>query len=158
MRLVRLVLLVVLGLLVGSMFGIWAGYDPAGLSASAFVEQHQNAVHGLNTLLPLMGATCIALTLVLALRSGKDQRTRYLLIVAALLMLVAALVTRFGNQPINAIVMTWSAQAPAANWTDLRDQWWQWHVVRTVAAVTAFVLVIITVLWPSKIATGGSAA
>jgi len=55
-NIVRFVLLVVLALLVGSMFGTWVGYDPAGLSASAYVEQQQNAIRSLNTLLPAMGA------------------------------------------------------------------------------------------------------
>jgi uncharacterized membrane protein len=46
--------------------------------------------------------------------------------------------------------MTWSAQSPAANWAQLRDQWWQWHIVRTIAAVTAFALVVLAALLPSK--------
>jgi uncharacterized membrane protein len=132
------------------MFGILVGYNPASLSASAYVEQHQNAVRSLNTLLPLMGATCIVLTVFLAFASRIDRRTSVLLVVAALLMLTAGLVTRFGNQPINAVVMTWSAQSPAANWAQLRDQWWQWHIVRTIAAVTAFALVVLAALLPSK--------
>lgn len=147
---VRFVLLLVLALLVGSMFGILIGYNPASLSASAYVEQHQNAVRSLNTLFPLMGAVCIVLTVFLAFASRTDRRSRILLVVAALLMLVAALVTRFGNQPINAVVMTWSAQAPAANWAQLHDQWWQWHIVRTIAAVAAFALVVLAALLPSK--------
>jgi uncharacterized membrane protein len=147
---VRFVLLLILALLVGSMFGILVGYNPASLSSSAYVEQHQNAVRSLNTLLPLMGAACIALTVFLALASRTDRRSLILLVVAALLMLVAALVTRFGNQPINAIVMTWSAQAPAANWAQLRDQWWQWHIVRTIVAVAAFALVALAALLPAK--------
>ncbi|MEX0960901.1 MAG: DUF1772 domain-containing protein [Burkholderiales bacterium] len=147
---VRFVLVLILALLVGSMFGILVGYNPASLSASAYVEQHQNAVRSLNTLFPLMGAACIALTVFLAFASRTDRRSLMLLVVAALLMLVAALVTRLGNQPINAIVMTWSAQAPAANWAQLRDQWWQWHIVRTIAAVAAFALVALAALLPSK--------
>lgn len=147
---VRFVLILILALLVGSMFGILVGYNPASLSASAYVEQHQNAVRSLNTLFPLMGAASIALTVFLAIASRTDRRSLILLVVAALLMLVAALVTRFGNQPINAIIMTWSAQAPAANWAQLRDQWWQWHIVRTIAAVAAFALVALAALLPSK--------
>ncbi len=152
-RVVRFVLLVVLGLLVGSMFGIWAGYNPSTLSAAAFIEQHQNAVGGLNTLLPLMGGSCIALTIVLVATSGNDRRTRYLLMIASLLMVAAALVTRFGNQPINAIVMTWNAQSPGADWTQLRDSWWQWHIVRTGSALVAYMLVVFTTQWPSKAST-----
>jgi uncharacterized membrane protein len=151
LNIVRFVLLVLMGLLVGSMFGILVGYNPATLSASAYVEQHQNAVRSLNTLFPVIGGICIALTAVLAAGSGANRRVRYLLVAAVLLMLVAALVTRFGNQPINAVVMTWSTQVQPAHWEQLRDQWWQWHVVRTIAAFLAFSSVVVAVLSTSNV-------
>jgi uncharacterized membrane protein len=143
---IRFVLLMLLALLVGTMFGIWVGYNPSSLSVPAYVEQQQNAIRSLNTLLPVMGAMCILLTAALAFLSKGDPRSRYLLIAAALLMIVAALVTRFGNQPINAVVITWSAQAPAANWAQLRDEWWHWHVVRCAAAIAALALTVLSVL------------
>jgi len=139
-------LLVLLALLVGTMFGIWVGFNPASLSAAAYVEQQQNAIRSLNTLLPAMGAICILLATSLAVLSRDNPRSRYLLFAAAALMLVAAAVTRFGNQPINAIVMSWSPQSPAANWVELRDLWWQWHVVRSVAGIGALVLSVLAIL------------
>lgn len=135
----RFVILAMLALLVGTMFGILVGFDPASLSASGYVEQQQNAIRALNTLLPALGAVCIVLTLALAVVA---PRGRSLLVAAALLMLVTAVVTRFGNQPINAIVMTWTVRAPPANWAQLRDQWWQWHIVRTVTGIAAFLLLV----------------
>ena len=134
---IRFALVVLLALLVGTMFGIWVGFNPASLSASAYVEQQQNAIRSFNTLLPAMGAACILLTVALAVLSKGDSRSRYLLVAAAVLMVVAGLVTRFDNQPINAVVMTWSAQAPAENWAQLRDEWWQWHIVRSLASIAA---------------------
>lgn len=145
-NLCRFVLLVLLGLLVGTMFGILIGYNPASLSALAYVEQQQNAIRALNTLLPALGALCILLALCLAALSKGDARSRALYAGAAALMLVAALVTRFGNQPINAIVMSWSPQSPPAGWAQLRDQWWQWHVVRSIAGIGALMLVTLAVL------------
>ena len=142
----RFILVVLLALLVGTMFGIWVGFNPASLSASAYVEQQQNTIRSLNTLLPAMGAVCILLTVVLALLSRGDWRSRCLLIAAAVLMIIAALVTRFANQPINALVMTWSIQSPASNWTQLRDEWWQWHTVRTVAGIAALALTVVAAL------------
>lgn len=150
MNIIWFVLLVLMALLVGSMFGILIGYNPASLSASAYVQQHQNAVRSLNTLFPVMGAICIVLTVILAFRSGTQRHIRYLLVAAVFLMLVAALVTRFGNQPINAIVMTWSTQVQATDWEQLRDQWWQWHVARTVTAILAFSFVVVAVLSKSR--------
>lgn len=142
----RFVLLMLLALLVGAMFGIWVGYDPAGLSASAYVEQQQAAIRSLNVLLPALGAVCIFLTIALAFAARSDARARALLAAAAALMIVAGLVTRFANQRINAIVMTWSAQAPAANWAQRRDTWWHWHIVRTVAGIAALALVLLATL------------
>ena len=145
-NLVRFVLLMLLALLVGTMFGIWAGFNPASLSASAYVEQQQNTIRSLNTLLPAMGAICIFLTVLLAVLSKDDRRSRYLLGAAALLMVVAALVTRFANQPINAVVMAWSAQSPAVNWSQLRDEWWKWHILRSLAGIAALALSVLAVL------------
>jgi hypothetical protein len=58
---IRFILLLLLSLLIGTMFGIWLGFNPASLSAAAYVEQQQNAIRSLNTLLPVMGAVCILL-------------------------------------------------------------------------------------------------
>jgi len=73
---VRFVLLMLLALLVGTTFGILMGYNPAGLSAAAYIQQQQNAIRSLNTLLPVMGAVCIVLMVWLAIRSGDDRRGR----------------------------------------------------------------------------------
>ncbi len=143
---IRFVLLLLLSLLVGTMFGILAGYNPSALSAAAYVEQQQNAIRSLNLLLPLMGAVCILLTVWLAVRSRGEPRVRALLVAAAVCLLVAALVTRFGNQPINAEVITWSAQSPPPNWTDLRDRWWSWHMVRTFAGILGLGFTLLSVL------------
>jgi uncharacterized membrane protein len=145
-NIIRFLLLVLLALLVGTMFAIWVGFNPASLSALAYVEQQQNSIRSLNTLLPVMGAVCIGLTVVLAFLSKGDSRSRYLLVAATVLMIAAALVTRFANQPINAVVMTWSAQAPPANWAQLRDEWWQWHIVRSLAGIAALALTVVAVL------------
>ena len=135
------------------MFGIWVGFNPSSLSAIAYVEQQQNAIRSLNTLLPAMGAACILLAAVLAILSKGDPRTRYLLVAAIACLAAAALVTRFGNQPINAVVITWSAQAPDANWMQLRDEWWRWHVARTVSGIGGLSLTLLAVLRSKKIST-----
>jgi uncharacterized membrane protein len=146
---VRFVLLVLMALLVGTMFGIWVGFDPAGLSATAYVEQQQNAIRSLNTLLPAMGGACVVLTVALGALTCGDRLGRVLLTVAVALMLVSAGVTRFANQPINATVMTWNPQGPPDGWADLRDEWRRWHAVRTAAAVAALMLTVAAVVRPA---------
>jgi uncharacterized membrane protein len=139
---IRFVSLFLTALLVGTMFGIWLGFNPAGLSAGAYVEMQQNAIRSLNVSLPVLGLVCIVLTAVLAVFTKGDKRSRLLLVLAVLCLATAGLITRFANQPINAVVITWSAQAPASNWTELRDTWWQWHTLRTIAAVAGFALAL----------------
>lgn len=145
-KIARFLLLLLLALLAGTMFGIWIGFNPMQLSADAYVEQQQNAIRSLNTLMPAMGATCVLLCAFLAVLSKGKSRGRYMLMAAIALLLVAAMITRFVNQPINAIVITWNPQAPPAEWFQLREQWWQWHVVRTAAAIGALVLAVLEAL------------
>jgi hypothetical protein len=129
-------------LLVGTMFGIWLGFNPAALSAGAYVEMQQNTIRALNVILPALGMLCIVLTSALAAVTKGDRPGRLLLVLAALCLASAGLVTRFANQPINAVVMTWSAEAPPTHWTELRDAWWQLHKVRTALAVGGFALAL----------------
>ena len=150
---VRFLGLLLMSLLVGTMFGIWLGFNPVALTEATYVEQQQNAIRALNTALPALGAVCILLTAVLAVLTKHDPRSRYLLIAAIVFLVVAGLVTRFENQPINSVVMTWSARAPAANWMDLRDSWWNWHILRTVAGIFALSLTILAAIRGQKAAS-----
>lgn len=137
---IRFADLLLLSLLVGAIFGIWLGSNPNELSAGAYIEQQQHGIRGLNTPMPILGAVCILLTIVLAVMDKDNRTASYLLIASAACGMVAGAVTRFLNQPINTQVMTWSSQASPSNWTELRDQWWRWHVVRTFAGIAALSL------------------
>jgi len=141
-------------LVVGAMFGIWLGYNPSSLSPSAYIEQQQSAIRALNVSMPVLGAICIALTLVQASLVRHSRASFYLLLAGAALLIAAGLVTKFGNQPINARVITWSATAPPAAWKEARDQWWHWHLIRTMAGLAALVCIIAASLRPT---TMGSA-
>lgn len=140
---IRFASLFLTALLVGTMFGIWLGFNPAALSASAYVEMQQNTIRALNVPLPALGLTCILLTAALAVLTRNNKPARSLLLTAVVLLIAAGLITRFANQPINAVVMAWSPNAPAANWTELRDSWWHWHSIRTAAAMLALALALL---------------
>lgn len=140
---IRFVSLLLTSLLVGTMFGIWLGFNPAALTASTYVEMQQNAIRALNISLPVLGLACILLTAALAVLTKSDKRGRFLLVASAICLVTAGLITRFGNQPINAVVMTWSPHAPAGNWMELRDTWWSWHILRTMAGVGALALALL---------------
>jgi uncharacterized membrane protein len=139
-------------LVAGGMFVIWVGYDPATLSPSTYVEQQQNTIRALNVFMPVLGALAILLTLTSAVLQRKDRKAFVLLIAAAAFLIVSGLVTRFGNQPINAIVMTWDLARPAANWTELRDQWWGFHKLRTLSGLIALALITWASIHPGSTA------
>ena len=147
---VRLANIIFAALIAGGMFVIWAGYDPATLSPSTYVEQQQNAIRALNVVMPVLGAIAIALTLVSAFLQRKDRTVFVLLVVAAAFLIISAVVTRFGNQPINALVMSWDIARPPANWTELRDQWWGFHRLRTLCGLIALALIAWASIHPGR--------
>lgn len=141
LTLVRFANIVFAALIAGGIFVIWVGYDPATLSPSTYVEQQQNAIRGLNVLMPVLGAITLLLTLVSAFLQRRNRKVFVLLIVAAAFLIISGLVTRYGNQPINVIVMAWDMARPPANWTELRDQWWGFHRLRTISGLIALALI-----------------
>jgi hypothetical protein len=144
LKVLQVASLVVTSLLVGSMFGIWRGFNPATFSPATFVEVQQGAIHGLNDLLPIMGLVSVVLTLGLAFLARR-RGTRLLYGGAAAALILAGAVTRLCNQPINDIVMSWSG-TPPEGWQALRDSWWSWHIVRLAAAFVGELFLINAVL------------
>jgi uncharacterized membrane protein len=80
------------------------------------------------------------LTLVLAFLRKQEKPVFYILLLSALLLIVSGAVTRFGNQPINAVVITWNLSSIPGEWAQLRDQWWHYHIIRTLSTILAFTL------------------
>jgi len=133
-------------LVVGTTFGIWLGYNPSGFSYPTYVEQQQHAITALNTIMPILGGICIMLNSVLAALTTGDKFASYIIIAAVILLVATALITNLGNQPINAIVMTWNPQVSTDNWMELRDSWWKWHILRTSTGSIAFAMLLIAAL------------
>lgn len=133
----------------GGAFVVYLIYNPASLSPAFYVESMQ---HAIRVLIPL--GVVLNLALVFTVVSGVLARggrpSFYLLLAASLCIIVAVLVTVFGNWPINNQIITWSINSPPANWTELRDEWWRLHVVRTVMIITALSCVILAALRHDK--------
>lgn len=130
-------------LVVGTVFGIWLGQEPSSYSPGAYVEQQQQMIRTLNVKMPLLGLGAIASTLVCAYVARKERRPFALLLGAAGCFLIMGAVTRFLNQPINAIVIEWSPAAPPVEWSDLRDKWWTFHAWRTTFGVVGFAMLLL---------------
>lgn len=143
-RIIRFCNIIMAALVTGTIFGIWIGYNPKDLSAPTFIEQQQNAILALNTLMPILGLITILLTLTSAFLLRKDKIAFSVLVVASVFLIVSGLTTRFGNQPINSIVMTWDMNTPPNNWIELRNQWWFFHKLRTLTAFIGLCLIVWT--------------
>ena len=101
--------LLLAALVVGALFGVWLFLNPAGLDANSYVVLQQQAIRTMNRVMPALGAVTILVTLTAAVL-GPGDRTRLGLLIAAVVCFVAiGLITRFLNQPINAIVIAWRA-------------------------------------------------
>ncbi len=134
--------LLLAGLLTGAIFGVFLVMRPAGLDATTYVIQQQNGIRAVNHIMPPLGAVTIIVTLAAAFAARGEPLRMTMLLAAAAALIVVGLVTRFLNQPINEIVMTWNANSPPAEWTTLRDAWWRWHLVRLGLAILGLSLIV----------------
>ena len=138
----RFLNLLLAALVAGSVFGIWVSFNPMSLSSASYVEQHQSLVKGFNVLLPVLGGIIIASSFWLAYLNKTNQSVMILFLLAGFFFLLTGLLTRFGNQPINSIVMSWKPLAPPLDWTQWRDKWWLYHKLRFFTSVVGLCLLI----------------
>ena len=139
--LVRFLNIIVAGLLAGVSFGIWIGFNPSGLSPSTFIEQQQNMLQSLRTLMVSLVVLATIITILSAYLQKHDKTAFISLILAAIFFISCILITRFGNKPIDDIVITWTTDTIPNNWSELRENWWSFHILRTVAEIIALLLV-----------------
>ena len=138
--------LLLAALVVGALFGAWLFVNPKALDFNSYVTVQQQAIRTMNNVMPALGAITILLTITAA-AFGREDRPRLLLLAAAVVCFVTiGLITRFLNQPINEIVMTWHGDLPPANWTQLRDEWWRWHLVRLAIGLVGLSVLIAATL------------
>ena len=141
---IRFLDIMMAGLIAGVLFGIWVGYNPQNLSVQTYIEQQQSVIKALNILMPLLGLMTIILTVLSAFMQRQNTTVFSILLLAAFFLVISGLVTRFGNQPINSMIMTWDKADAPANWAALRDKWWSLHIARAASAIAAFCLIIWT--------------
>jgi uncharacterized membrane protein len=139
--LVRFFNIMVAALLAGISFGIWIGFNPTGLSPSTFIEQQQNMLQSLRTLMVSLVVIATLITILSAYLQKHDKSTFISLIIAAVFFILCILVTLLGNKPIDDIVITWTKDAIPYNWVELRDNWWSFNILRTIAEIIALLLI-----------------
>ena len=117
-------------------------WDSTKVFTDKFVESQHGAIKALNTLMPVLGLLTIILTVFSAILQKQNQFVFVTLIIAAGFLLISGLITKFGNQPIHSVVMTWSKASTPINWSEQRDKWWLLHKLRTLTTFISFCLII----------------
>jgi Domain of unknown function (DUF1772) len=109
------------------------------------VEQQQNTIRELNLLMISLVIVATIITIGSALLQINNKQVFIPLLFAAAFFVACIMISRFGNQPINVSIMRWNLNSLPSNWTILRDKWWSFHIIRTIAELIA--LIIITMDW-----------
>jgi uncharacterized membrane protein len=141
---VRGVSLLFAGLFAGFLLGVLVlenslrSYDASVYAQTRLVELDSLDKLASATLIPALISTA-----VLAILARGNNR--WILLALGLLVVVFA-VTLAVNLPINTDQADWSVQAPPADWATVRDHWQLAHLIRTVAAVSAFGSLIVAAL------------
>jgi uncharacterized membrane protein len=129
----------------GGAFVVYLVYNPATTPADLWIPSMQ---HAIRVMLPLAVVLNLGLlfTIICAVLSRRDRQRFYFLLAASICILGAILVTVIGNWPINDQIKTWSATAPPPTWTQLRDEWWRFHLARTLMLIAGLSCVVVAAL------------
>jgi archaellum biogenesis protein FlaJ (TadC family) len=141
LSIIRFLNILIAALLAGVSFGIWIGFNPVHLSPSTYLEQQQNMLQALQVLMISLVFIATLITIVSAVLQKNNRFVFSTLLVAAGFFVACILITRFGNKPIDDLVMTWSLDSLPTNWAEVRDSWWSFHRMRTVTELIALILI-----------------
>jgi hypothetical protein len=136
--------IILAALLAGVSLGIWIGFNPMQLSASAYLEQQQHMDQSLKVLMVSLVIAATAITLISAFVQRQNKPTFIGLLAAAACFIACMIITKFGNVPIDREIMTWTANTMPENWKEFRDEWWSFHIWRAIVELVALVLVVWT--------------
>jgi len=138
---IRFLNIIIAALLAGTSFGIWMGFNPLNLSPSVYIEQQQNMIRALNVLMITLVFSATIITIISAILQRGNKQAFIPLLFASLFFISCIIISRFGNQPINNEIMTWTSGTVPGNLSELRDQWWTFHIIRTISELIALCLV-----------------
>jgi amino acid permease len=138
---IRFLNIIIAALLAGVSFGIWIGFNPLSLTPSTYIEQQQNMIRALNVLMITLVFSATVITIISAYLQNSNKLVFITLLIAAAFFISCILISRFGNQPINKIIMTWKPGSLPGNLSEFREKWWSFHIMRTIAELIALCLV-----------------
>jgi hypothetical protein len=142
--------LLFVGLTAGAAYVIWFVYSPGGISSALYVENMQHAIRTLTIPLPTIVVLGLLFTAIASFQARNDRVVFSLLVIACLCVLAVGLITRFGNIPINNLMLTWNIDSPPADWLTVANQWWQFQTARLILQTAALCLISWAVLIRTK--------
>ena len=107
-----------------------------GFDGSVYTQVRLVELDSLDKLASVTLIPAFVTTVLVAVRSRGNARR--MVLVAVGLLVVVFVTTFVVNLPINSDQLSWSVQQPPSDWASVRDHWQLAHLVRTVAAVVAF--------------------
>jgi len=122
-------------LVAGAAFAIWFDYDPSGMSAAFYTEKMQHAIKVFTIPLPTVVVLGVLFTIAAAFLARSERPNFFLLIAASVCIIGVALITRFGNIPINNRILMWSISSPPSDWAEFAAKWWRLQTARALAAL-----------------------
>lgn len=137
----RFLNIVSVALLAGTSFGIWIGFNPKNYAYPTYVEQQQHLVRALHTLMVALVVASTIITIISAFQQRQNRPVFFTLLAAAAFLASCIFISRFGNLPIQTEMLQWNTETVPANWTELRDSWWNLHIARTIVELIALALV-----------------
>jgi len=138
---IRFVNIILAALLAGTSFGIWMGLNPNNYAPATYLEQQQQLVQSLNTLMVSLVIAVTVITIISAFLQRKNKTVFIILLIASVFFASCIVISKFGNLPIQTEMLNWKTTSLPDNWTSLRDKWWSFHIVRTIAELIALALV-----------------
>ena len=133
-------------LLSGASFAVGLDNNFAGMSPTFFVEKMQHSIRMLTVPLPAVAILGVFFTVASAIFARRDRLMFYSLTAASICVIAGAMITVFGNVPINNQIVTWSVNAPPSNWTELGEKWRLFHTIRTILTTAGLSFLILATL------------
>jgi hypothetical protein len=133
--------IILVALLAGTSFGIWMGFNPKNYSAATYIEQQQHLVLSLNTLMVSLIIIATLVTIASAILQRQNKTGFIALLFASLFLASCIFISRLGNLPIQTEMLKWNVDSMPNNWAMLRDNWWTFHIMRTIVELIALVLI-----------------
>ncbi len=138
------------GIGTGGAYTTFFDFNPEDTKPAFWVAHLQHAVPRIGIPLFVVQPVALLATIASAVLARKDRRSFWFFVAAGIAFLVAGVVTRFGNVPINFQIATWATEALPANFLEVQQRWWTFHVVRCACLAVGLVSLILAVLTRSS--------